>query len=98
MTGKIRAFAAAGPLALDGCGDEGEAGGSGVARLSPARDVWNRDIGARNGRAFRLASAREGRNRAEIVVQTRGIHAHLGSEHCLCTFPSNTGLHDTWLT
>lgn len=98
MTGKMRAFAVAGPRALDGCGDEGEAGGSGVARLSPARGVWNRDIGARSGRAFRLASAREGRNRAEIVVQTRGSPAAPGPEHRLRTFRSNAGLHDTWLT
>ena len=76
-------------------GGFGGSGGSNQTGLALARDVCIRDIEARGGTVVRLESAREIRNRAEIVVQTRRNPTTVSTERRLCTFYYNTGLHDT---
>ena len=111
MYWKLSALAAVAALALAGCANEGDFGGAGGSfggsagsggfggsnqvGLSLARDVCIRDIESRGGTVVRVESMREIRNRAEIVVQTRGSRTAGSTERRLCTFYYNTGLHDT---
>lgn len=110
MPRKMCALAAAAVLALAGCVDESDFGGSGgsfggsgggggfggsyQAGLSLARDVCIRDIEDQGASVVRVESARELLGRAEIVVQTRRSPASVNTERRLCTFYFNTGAHD----